>query len=407
MLTEPGPAMTIPRVPLIVLLCVTVLGNTFALGCFPALLPELGRAGGLPDWQLGLLAGLFGLARMLADVPAGLFITHHLRRAIVVGPCILAAGVLCLGAGGPFPVLVAGRVLMGLGHTLSMLGGLTAILRHQPAGRLTASLNAFELSAMIGMLGGLAVLGALPARLGWNVAFVVTSAPQLLGFLVLPLTLAALPAAPAPSGAPLFARAPSRPGGIEPISFPGGVAFVAGGVAAVTYATVEQFLIPVRGSRELGLDRGGIAGLLMVSQLFDAAALLPVGILSDRREPGRVLGVVLLVLALATLCIAFGDLPVLLTGCALFGLGMAGWMLPLSVLRRETPAEQIAWRTALYRVGVDAGLFLGPFLSGLLTGRLAGLLPATLAAALVVTGLLVLRHPRRAPARLTPEDAAP
>jgi hypothetical protein len=56
-------------------------------------------------------------------------------------------------------------------------------------------------------------------------------------------------------------------------------------------------------------------------------------------------------------------------GCAIFGLSMAGWMLPLGILRSVTPPAQVAWRVALYRVSVDGGMFLGPVVTGLLTAR--------------------------------------
>ena len=71
----------------------------------------------------------------------------------------------------------------------------------------------------------------------------------------------------------------------------------------------------------------------------------------------------------------------LLTGLYLF-------VLPYAAKRR------IAWRTGLYRVGVDGGIFLGPFLSGVLGMRLAGLLPALSTAALAVTALLLLARAR-------------
>src|SRR5437016_5807464 len=67
--------------PLIVLLCLLSLSNTFSLGAFPAILPELARGSGLADWQLGVVASAFGFARMTADIPIGLFLTDPLRRA--------------------------------------------------------------------------------------------------------------------------------------------------------------------------------------------------------------------------------------------------------------------------------------------------------------------------------------
>src|SRR3989449_1222603 len=84
---------------------------------------------------------------------------------------------------------------------------------------------------------------------------------------------------------------------------------------------------------------------------------------------------VLLTMATANALVGFGPLPVVVVGCALFGLSMAGWMLPLSVLRRETPREHVAWRTGLYRVCVDGGIFLRPVLSRALGMHFARVLP--------------------------------
>jgi MFS family permease len=382
------------------LLCVMTFSNIFSGGAFPAVLPDMARSAALADWQLGLVAGAFGFARMVSDVPLGLFLTHNLRRAMWLGPLVLAVGALGLTSGGGFPILVLGRLLMGLGQALNMMGGLTVILRFQSGKSLASALNAYELSAMIGMLGGVIMIGALPSSLPWNTALLLTCAPQLIGVLVIPKLLAALPAHDGPQ--PLFAR--QMTGGADRVprhEAPRGGAslvplvFAAGGLVALAYSTMEQFLIPLRASREFGLERTGVARLLMVQQLFDIAALLPIGLLADRRGAARVLPLILLVMATANALVGFGSLPVVVVGCALFGLSMAGWMLPLGVLRQETAAEHIAWRTGLYRVCVDGGIFLGPFLSGVLGMRHAGFLPAFWTAALAITGLLLLARARR------------
>src|SRR6266704_2355780 len=187
-------------------LCVMTFSNIFSGGAFPAVLPDMARGAALADWQLGLVAGAFGFARMIADVPLGLFLTHHLRRALWLGPLVLAIGSLCLTSGGGFPVLVLGRLLMGLGQALSMMGGLTAILRFQSGKSLASAMNAYELSAMIGMLGGVIMIGALPSSLPWNTALLLTCTPQLIGIVIIPKLVAALPAQEGASAQPLFAR---------------------------------------------------------------------------------------------------------------------------------------------------------------------------------------------------------
>ena len=379
--------------PLIAFLCVMAFSGTFSIGAFPAVLPELGRSGALVDWQLGAVAGAFGFARMLADVPVGLFLTHHLRRAFVLAPLLLVAGILCLTSGGGLPVLLLGRMLMGVGHALAMIAGLSSILRFQTGLALASALNAYEFSAMLGILGGTVTLAVLPARLSWNVAYLLACTPQLLALGALPWLLAALPPDETPAARPLFARGSGA--APAPLTARAVLAVSAGGAVAVAYATLEQFVIPVRSSREFGLARAGVARLLMTAQLTDIVALLPVGVFADRRGPAPVVGAVLLVMAAASLLIGFGALPVVAVGCALYGLSMAGWMLPLGVLRAETPPDRVAWRTALYRVFVDGGMFLGPFLAGLVGAAHVGLLTLGWTVPLVLIAALLLARRAR------------
>jgi len=403
----------VPARRLLLLLCAASAANTCAIGAFPALLPELAADVGLADWQAGLVAGAWGFARMTADVPVGLFITHHLRRALALGPAILGAGALVLATGGALPALLLGRWLMGTGHALTMLGSLTAILRHAPPRAVASWLNALEFAAMLGMVSGVTLLSLLPRGLAWDAAYLVACAPIAANVVFVPALLRALPREPRGVGAPLFARSATsgsdarveRRGG-APAMFakgePGGsaarltrLAFVAGGAIAVSYASVEQFGIPIRSSREFGLDRVGIARLLLVAQVCDVLALLPAGALADRHGAPRVLGVMLVVFATGVALIGFGTLPLVVAGAVLFGLSMAGWMLPLSVLRAVTPPERVAWRTALYRVSVDGGIFLGPFVSGLVAGGGARALTVALTGTLGVVGVLLLRRSAR------------
>jgi len=389
-----------PARRLIVLLSLTGATTTVSIGAFPALLPELGANATLADWQLGAVAGAFGLARMLSNVPVGLFITHHLSRALVLSPGFMLAGALLLAGGGGFVPLMLGRALMGLGHTLCMLGGLTAILRYRAGPGLASSLNAVEFSAMLGVLSGATLIGVLPRTVPWNAALLLACAPMVANLFLLPALRRALPAPAGPGPRPIFARsqadAEPREGGGPPGSggFLAGLAVAAGAAIAVSYSTVEQFAIPLRGSREFGLDRAGIARLLMLAQVVDVATLLPLGALADRRGTPVVLGGVLLVFSLALALIGFGTLPMLAVGCALFGFSMAGWMLPLGILRAVTPPAQVAWRTALYRVSVDGGMFAGPFVSGLLTVRHAGVLPGVMLVVLAAVGLALLARAR-------------
>jgi hypothetical protein len=107
-----------------------------------------------------------------------------------------------------------------------------------------------------------------------------------------------------------------------------------------------------------------------------------------------VLSGVLVVMAVSTALVTFGDLSLLNAGVVFLGLAMTGWMLPLALIRHGTPAGRVGWRTALYRVGADGGMFLGPALSGVLAGHHATAVPAVAAVLLVVLAVPLLMRAR-------------
>jgi MFS family permease len=350
------------------LLCLVVFASTVCVGAFGPLLPEIARAQGLPDWQLGVLAGSFGFARMVGDLPAGALATRRLATTLRLAPVTLLAGMLLLATAGPFPVLVLGRLLTGLAHTLVMVGSLTAVLQDQQSPRASMRLNTLEFAGMLGVLGGLALVGLLPERWPWNLALLAAAAPvavSLVGTVVLtrmfPGHLA--PVSPDAARAAGPGGTPGRAAALPPIVR---LMFALGVVMALAWSAVGQFVIPLRGTREFGLDRAGISGLLSLAQLVDLIVLLPVGWLADRVGRVPVLTGVSVTLGLGLFAVGLGSLPLLVVGSALFGLGLAGWMLPLGVIREHTDVIRLGWRTGVYRVGVDGAIFLGPLICGVL-----------------------------------------
>ncbi len=350
------------------LLCLIIFVNTLSIGAFPVLLPEIGRSKGFEYFALGTIAGAFGLSRVFADIPAGLYITHHLRQALVIGVVCAAGGVICLGFNGPYALLVLGRALGGVGHAFAMIGGMTVIIRYVPARSRALSLNAFEMCAMMGVLCGMLAAGFLPGRLPWNVTLLAASAPQALALFLLPRVLKSIPVDNAAGERPLFSRggaAQGNGGTPSTISRTTAIAFIVGCAIAVAWSSVGQFILPIRASTTFDLARENVALLLSIPQLFDVLFLLPVGLLADRTSHARVLALALVFMAAGVAAIAVGSIPVVIVGCALFGMGLAGWMLPVSLINQDGSHPSAAWRTALYRTGVDGGVFLGPVLSGL------------------------------------------
>ncbi len=359
------------RVPFagIALLCLVVFASTVCVGAFGPLLPEIGRARGLADWQLGLLAGAFGFARMAADLPIGALATRRLGTVLATAPVTLLAGLLLLATGGPLGVLVLGRLLTGLAHTLVMVGSLTAVLQDQGGPSASMRLNTLEFAGMLGVLGGLALVGVMPERWPWNLSLLAASAPVAISLASAPLLPRFFPDRPdlvSPADRRRGTGGPAAPPARTSVPAIVRLMFALGVIMALAWSAVSQFVIPLRGTREFGLDRGGISGLLSLAQVVDLLVLLPAGWLADRVGRRPVLVAVAGILGLGLGAVGLGSLPLMAVGCALFGLGMAGWMLPLGVIREHTDATRLGWWTGVYRVGVDGAIFLGPLICGVL-----------------------------------------
>ena len=372
------------------LLFVLLFCNTFGIGAFGPLLPEIGRAQVLPDWQLGLVASAFGFARMVAAMPVGALVARRLGATLMAAPLVLAVGLALVVSAGPLPVLLAGRFVLGISHTLSMVGGLTAILLESRRASASMRLNIFEFGGMLGILGGLGFVALVPSAWGWKASLLVVSTPALVPLLLIPALRKAFPEAaasarPAPRAPVASQRREDR--GVVWLMFGAGIVF------ALTWSAASAFVVPIRGTREFGLTRGGISWLLGMAQTIDLVALIPVGRLADRVGYGLVLGSASVMLGLGTLGVGLGSFPWFALGTACLGAGLAAWMLPLGVIRDHTPVERLAWRTGLYRVGVDAAIFLGPLAVGLLgAGGEPIFLTLVGVAALALGGRLLLRQ---------------
>jgi MFS family permease len=380
------------------LLCLISLCSCFSMGAFSPLLPEIGRANELADWQLGVVAGALGFARMAAAIPSGWLAGRYLGATLCASPALMLAGTVLLATAGSFPLLVLGRLILGFAYTLGTVGGLIALLLDDRGPGASMRLNVFEFSAMIGVLGGLGLVGVLPGHWGWGISLLIASSPLLLILAAVPIIRRRFPdGQPAPDAPASRARATHRADRMSPTLW---TMFAVGVVLALAWSSVSQFLLPLRATREFGLDRAGVSSLLMLAQSVDLVALLPVGRLADRLGRTPVLGFVIVALGLGTAAVGLGSLPWFVAGCAGFGLGLAGWMLPVGVIREHTRAEHLACRMGLYRVGVDAAMFFGPFASGLLGEENARVFVTAVGAlALVVGGRLLLAPTgRRAPA---------
>lgn len=131
------------------------------LGFAPLITHDLG----LSATDLGLLTSLYFLGFAGAQIPAGVLLDHYGPRRVSAGMLLFAAaGVWVFGAAHSLGIMMAGRLLIGIGVSVCLGAAFKALAQHFPVARLPL-MNGFVMA--VGGLGGVAVGSPLTWLLGF------------------------------------------------------------------------------------------------------------------------------------------------------------------------------------------------------------------------------------------------
>src|SRR6201991_648211 len=156
---------------------------------------------------LGGLTGAFFFGFAAMQIPCGFLFDRYGPRSTVAGMLILATiGGLVFTLAPTWPILLSGRVLMGAGFGVMLIGSMVVISRWFPPDRFS-TLVAMVLS--IGLLGNLVATTPLAwasQAVGWRAVF-----GAVVVFIALATIAVWLVVRDAPPGHPFLARKPETP----------------------------------------------------------------------------------------------------------------------------------------------------------------------------------------------------
>ena len=168
---------------------------------------ELMRDLAIGPGALGALTGAFFFGFAAMQIPCGLLFDHFGPRRTVASMLILATtGAAIFTVAPTWPLLLTGRVLMGAGFGVMLIGSMVVIARWFPPDRFS-TLTAMVLS--IGLLGNLVATTPLAwasQAIGWRAAF-----GAVVVFIALATIAVWLVVRDAPRGHPFLARTPESP----------------------------------------------------------------------------------------------------------------------------------------------------------------------------------------------------
>ena len=338
--------------PFVALFGLNIL-TTFTMGLVPPLLPLLAADWSLMTVEIGLINTIYAVGRLAASYPASLLrASWGTRCTALLGLSGLAAGLLVCGVAPTFSVLLAGRLLMGLGGSAAFLAVFADLLDRAPLAWRGRLANAFDGTAILAETGGVLVAG-LAGTIGWRTVF-IGSAPVLLLSLLAWRALGPVAGHRGEVSGRRVSWHATRFGSLVPV-------YIAGFAMTFTWIGVSSTLVPLLGHGRYGLSPSALSFSLSAGYAAELVGLLGLGLVIDRirREPAFLAGALSvgaggLVLALGIHASAF------VVGLVLVGGGFAVWMIPATLLADRAGTPLAPGYLAVFRLVMDAGMIAGP-----------------------------------------------
>lgn len=358
----------------------------------------------------GATISVFGAARLVVNVPAGLISERLGRvRVMLVGLMLVALASFVALAARTIPTLLVCLMIQGVGSGCYGTAALSAITdRGTPASRVR-DMAAYQIWSQVGLSVGPGLGGFAAAVWGYGAPFACQGAMALIAFLAI-------------------TRIPTdkivRPQK-EKLASAGGILVLIAGVAAVSYAmffgrvAASWVLMPLIAHDKFGMGIGIVGAVLTVSALANLSVLRTVPWMVRRFNRFTIL-----IGATATILAAYAILATAVTGevlwlyaiCMGAGTGMASTLVT-AYAADTAPAGRVGAVMGAMRMTMDFGAITGPILAGfcvdqpwLGTKGGIGLCAATLliTVAIFLSTAKGLRAPRSTPAAaLTAPSADP
>ncbi|ONG56369.1 hypothetical protein BKE38_06020 [Pseudoroseomonas deserti] len=244
--------------------------------------------------------------------------------------------------------------------------------------------------ALIGALGFSAAAGLVGAifavLLWWMAGRFFAPTPAAMGQQPDGEALSAGPAAPPIEAAPLTGN-PWRDARFATLTAAASLALFA---QIGLVAHLFSILVPMLGAGAAGLAMGGATGCAILGRMVVGRLLRPG---ASRRQAAALNGVVQAAGSALMLAGSFGSVPVMLAGCALFGLGIGNaTSLPPLIAQRDFRAEDLPRAVALVTATGQAAYAFAPVTFGLLRFDSALLFLAAGALQLVAAALILARR---------------
>jgi len=331
---------------------------------FSPLLPSIQQEFGMSFTQLGLFTGLYGLLAMLLSVPAGISAKRFGEKHVLgIGLLGVAAGSVLLGEAWSFGSAVAFRGLTIFGYRFAFVSVLIAVALTAPPSLRGRTMGVLGATSALASVVGAPLGGVLVGEFGWRFAILGYAAMAVFGATVFWLFYRPTFDDPKSAGAHTVAGPASPSAFLSPVVWM--IALIVG-LGGFGQFTVTYF-VPSVAKALYGLDATAAGVIISTGYLTAIVVNLGVGMVADRFNKLVVLGLVFIILSVASASLAIENLVTFRVATATvigFGFTAANQLYGLggAVMPRHEAGH------AMGVVSLGAGLFgyFGPQMLGIL-----------------------------------------
>lgn len=371
-------------------LCLVVGVNQLGFGSIVPIVPTFARSFGVSQALAGLVISVYGLGRLLFDLPmGGLAERLGRRKVIIVGELITAVGSILCGFAGSFWLLIFFRFIGGVGAATVLTGAqvvLADITTPQTRARI---MNIYQAVFLCAVGVGPSVGGVVADAFGTRAPFYGFGALSLLAGLIcllkVPETRERARARAAAAQTTMMRMGPALR-----------LLLRQRGFLLIGLVTFTQFfartgalfnVVPILGRDRLGLSASATGFAISVATLMNFVTIPASTLLMNRwgRKGGIIPSTIVCGASFACLALAF-TYPTYILGMFLWGLGGGvGGSAPAAYAADMAPPGANGVTMGIYLTLADAGYVVGPFLLGWISD-VAG--PGT--ALLITAGMFVV-----------------
>jgi multidrug resistance protein len=358
----------------LIILCIEVALVMLGIGMVSPVLPQYARTFGVSITMVGLLITVFGMARIIVDIPAG-ELTNRLGRrpVLIIGPVIQAISSIGCGLAVDYWMLLCFRFLQGIGSAMYTTAAFVMLADISTPTNRGRFMSYYQGSLLLGTGLGPTLGGFVAQYFGLAAPFFVYAFlvffAGLWAYLRLPETRPRL-TAPAAKPAAYASGPPSTtpPGQVRALLWNVDfilISTVSFGVFFTRQGALNEIL-PLLGTDDLGLREGQIGLALTFVAIFQFMTVFPSGRLADRFGRKVVISPGCLVAAFSLVLMAQSQSYwFLLFSCLVMGVGIGlSGPTPSAYVADITPRESYGAAMGTYRAISDLGFVVGPIVLG-------------------------------------------